>query len=38
MDLLIATTALVYNLTLVTHNTRDFFNVAGLSVCDWLAD
>lgn len=36
MDLVIATTALVHNLTLVTHNTRDFLNVAGLSLCDWL--
>lgn len=36
-DLLIATTALVHNLTLVTHNTRHFKNVPGLSLDDWLA-
>src|SRR5438552_16190466 len=30
MDLLIAATALVHNLTLVTHNTSDFINVPGL--------
>jgi tRNA(fMet)-specific endonuclease VapC len=37
MDLLIASTALVHNLTLVTHNTQDFVNVPGLSLVDWLA-
>lgn len=37
MDLLIAATALVHNLTLVTHNVQDFANVPGLSVQDWLA-
>ena len=36
MDLLIAATALVYDLTLVTHNVRDFANVPGLRVQDWL--
>jgi tRNA(fMet)-specific endonuclease VapC len=36
MDLLIAATALVHNLTLVTHNIRDFANVPGLTVQDWL--
>jgi tRNA(fMet)-specific endonuclease VapC len=36
MDLLIAATALVHNLTLVTHNVRDFANVPGLTVQDWL--
>src|SRR5262249_699421 len=35
-DLLIAATALIHNLTLVTHNTRDFANVPGLAVVDWL--
>ncbi len=35
-DLLIAATALVHGLTLVTHNTRDFVNVPGLVVIDWL--
>ncbi len=36
MDLLIAATALVHDLTLVTHNVRDFVNVPGLTVEDWL--
>ena len=36
MDLLIAATALVHDLTLVTHNVRDFANVPGLMVQDWL--
>jgi tRNA(fMet)-specific endonuclease VapC len=36
MDLLIASTALVNNLILVTHNTQDFAYVAGLEVHDWL--
>jgi len=36
-DLLIAATALVHNLMVVTHNTRDFNPIPGLSVVDWLA-
>jgi tRNA(fMet)-specific endonuclease VapC len=36
MDLLIASTALVHNLTVVTHNTQDFADVPGLSLEDWL--
>jgi predicted nucleic acid-binding protein len=36
MDLMIAATALVYNLTLVTHNTQDYTNVPGLTFDDWL--
>ena len=36
MDLLIASTALVYELTLVTHNVQDFGHVPGLTVEDWL--
>ena len=36
MDGLIAATALVHNLTLVTHNTVDFQNVDGLRIVDWL--
>lgn len=36
MDLLIATTALTYDLTLVTHNVADFQNIPGLRVVDWL--
>lgn len=34
-DLLIAAIALAHNLTLVTHNTREFGRVAGLAVVDW---
>jgi tRNA(fMet)-specific endonuclease VapC len=34
--LLIATVALVHNLTLVTHNTADFQNIPGLRLEDWL--
>jgi hypothetical protein len=26
----------VHNLTLVTHNTRDFANIDGLTMADWL--
>ncbi|HEX3872371.1 MAG TPA: type II toxin-antitoxin system VapC family toxin [Pirellulales bacterium] len=36
VDLMIASVALVHNLTLVTHNTADFQNVPGLRVEDWL--
>ena len=35
-DLMIASTALVHNLTLVTHNTADYQNVPGLRIDDWL--
>jgi len=34
-DLQIAAIALVHNLTLVTHNTREFSRVAGLTREDW---
>ena len=37
LDLLIASTVLVHGFTLVTHNTRVFALVPGLSVVDWLA-
>ena len=37
MDLLIAATALVHNLVMVTHNTRHFANIPGLMVEDWLS-
>jgi tRNA(fMet)-specific endonuclease VapC len=36
VDLLIASVALVYDLTLVTHNTADFRNIPGLRLDDWL--
>jgi len=36
MDLMLAATALVHDLTLVTHNTADFVNVPGLRLEDWL--
>lgn len=36
MDLLIAATAIVHGLTLVTHNVKDFVNVPGLTIQDWL--
>jgi tRNA(fMet)-specific endonuclease VapC len=34
-DLLIAATALAHDLTLVTHNTKEFSRVLGLRVEDW---
>ncbi len=36
MDLLIASVALVHDLTLVTHNTADYQNIPGLRLEDWL--
>lgn len=36
IDLLNAATALVHNLTLVTHNVQDFASIPGLNVLDWL--
>jgi tRNA(fMet)-specific endonuclease VapC len=35
VDILIAATALSHGGTLVTHNTREFERVAGLSIVDW---
>ncbi len=35
-DLVIASTALVHGLTLVTHNTADFRAIPGLRLEDWL--
>lgn len=35
-DLMIAATALVHNLTLVTHNTADYRHVPQLMLDDWL--
>lgn len=36
-DLFIAATALAFDLTLVTHNTREFSRVPGLRLEDWKA-
>jgi len=36
IDLLIASVALVHNLTMVTHNTADYQNIPGLRLDDWL--
>lgn len=36
LDLQIAAVALVHDLTLVTNNTRDFENIPGLTLEDWL--
>ena len=36
VDLMIASVALVCDLTLVTHNTADFQNISGLRLDDWL--
>ena len=35
-DILIGATAIVYNLTLITHNTRDFKNLSDLDLFDWI--
>jgi tRNA(fMet)-specific endonuclease VapC len=37
LDLLIAATAKVEGHVVVTHNTRDFVAIPGLTVVDWLA-
>jgi predicted nucleic acid-binding protein len=36
LDLMVVATALVHNLTLVTHNPGIFANVPGLTAVDWL--
>ena len=36
IDLMVASVALVHNLTLVTHNTADFTSIPGLRLEDWL--
>jgi tRNA(fMet)-specific endonuclease VapC len=36
IDLLIASVALVHDLTLVTHNTADYRNIPNLRLDDWL--
>lgn len=38
VDLMIAATARVHGLTLVTHNTADFARVPDLKLDDWLAE
>ena len=35
-DVMIASAALVHNLTLVTHNTADYQRIPGLRLEDWL--
>jgi tRNA(fMet)-specific endonuclease VapC len=37
VDMMIAAVALAHNFTLVTHNTKDFQNIPGLALEDWLA-
>ena len=37
LDLFIAATALVHEHTLVTHNRRDFENLPGLHIEDWVS-
>jgi tRNA(fMet)-specific endonuclease VapC len=36
VDLMIASVAIVYDLTVVTHNTADFQNIPDLRIEDWL--
>ncbi len=36
MDLLNGATALVHGLTMVTHNTKDYSDIPGLTIDDWL--
>jgi tRNA(fMet)-specific endonuclease VapC len=36
VDLMIAATARIHDLTLVTHNVRDFQRIPGLRMEDWL--
>jgi tRNA(fMet)-specific endonuclease VapC len=36
MDLLNGSVALVHHLTMVTHNTKDYANIPGLTLDDWL--
>ena len=37
LDLQIAAVALWFDLTLVTHNTKDFQKIPGLRLEDWLS-
>ncbi len=36
IDMLIAALCLKHNYTLVTHNTKDFVNIDGLQLVDWM--
>lgn len=36
MNLFIAATALIHDLTLVSHNAKDFKNIPGIRIQDWL--
>lgn len=36
MDLFNGSVALVHNLTMVTHNTKDYANIPGLVLEDWM--
>ena len=36
MDLLNGATALVHSLTMATHNTKDYSDIPGLTIDDWL--
>lgn len=36
MDLLNGATALVHGLTMVTHNVKDYADIPGLTIDDWL--
>jgi len=35
-DILIGSTAIVHDLTLITHNTRDFKNLSHIRMLDWI--
>jgi tRNA(fMet)-specific endonuclease VapC len=37
-DLLIGSTAIFHNLTLVTHNTRHFADMPGIALVNWVND
>ena len=37
VDLMIASVAIVHDLTVVTHNTADFQRIPGIRLADWLA-
>lgn len=37
-DLLIGSTAISHDLTLVTHNTRHFADMPGITLVDWVGD